>query len=91
MAEESVHGRRKARGEIRKGRGWQPLPAQWILQCDIKPERRQAAKRINASWKYSCCLGLNPAGDMNSLTSISASDLIWQMDTYYTISEWWAR
>lgn len=28
----------------------------------------------------------NPVGDMNSLTSISASDLIWQMDTYYTIS-----
>lgn len=34
----------------------------------------------------------NPIGDMNSLTSISASDLIWQMDTYYTISyERWAR
>lgn len=28
----------------------------------------------------------NPIGDMSSLTSISASDLIWQMDTYFTIS-----
>lgn len=28
----------------------------------------------------------NPTGDMNSLTSISASDLIWQIDIHYTIS-----
>lgn len=33
-----------------------------------------------------CAAGWNPIGDMNSLSSISASDLIWQMDTYYTIS-----
>lgn len=29
----------------------------------------------------------NPIGCMSSLTSVSASDLIWQMDTYYTISD----
>lgn len=30
--------------------------------------------------------GWNPSGNMDSLASISASDLIWQMDTHYAIS-----
>lgn len=60
--------------------------AHWILQLSIKSQAVRDWKRMNAYWKTSDQRDKNHKGHISSSTSISASDLIWQMDIYVTIS-----
>lgn len=70
----------RRRRRVRKMEEETVVPAQRMLQSRIilQSGLMPIGNILTAWW--------NPTGDMDSLTSISASDLIWQMDTYYTIS-----
>lgn len=78
-----IHGRRRREEEKYRGKDSLLVPARWMLQPAIQSATLQNAlmpiENIPAAWR-------DPIGDMNSRTSISAFDLIWQMDAYYTIS-----
>lgn len=77
---EEIKGGTKSR-EMKEELAWWFLHS--FLRPDQKAEQHRAARRINAYWKYSLCL-MESCRRWKSLT-ISAPNLIWQMDTYYTI------